>query len=368
MSLARDILDRVFFPNRDVHAIPVLDGGFSPNRRLDEATVLDELPGADGICIDRAGSVYVSAGRRIVRYDAGDFSARSIFAELDGQVGALAAHPDGRILAGVAGKGIVALDAAGRRAGGLDRAGDAPLHCVTAIAILPDGSIAVADGSRDHASDSWLHDMMRKGPGSGRVVITSSDLTSPRLLLDRLSWPAGLAAAEGRILVTEAWTHRLLGTSPAGGNTDVVVKNFAGYPCRLAGATGGGLWLAFFAMRTQLTEFVLREDAFRTRMMATVPPELWIGPSLGGQVDYREPTQVGRIKKLGIQKPWAPPRSYGLVARIEAGGSALESLHSRVSGELHGITDMVEAGGRLIVVSKGHGKLAAIEIAGGRPS
>jgi ABC-type sugar transport system ATPase subunit len=40
MSLARDIIDRVFFPNREVHAIPVLDGGFSPNERLDQARQL----------------------------------------------------------------------------------------------------------------------------------------------------------------------------------------------------------------------------------------------------------------------------------------------------------------------------------------
>jgi hypothetical protein len=41
--------------------------------------------------------------------------------------------------------------------------------------------------------------------------------------------------------------------------------------------------------------------------MKTVPPELWIGPTLDGRFNYREPTQIGRIKKLGIQKPWAPP-------------------------------------------------------------
>ena len=103
-------------------------------------------------------------------------------------------------------------------------------------------------------------------------------------------------------------------------------------------------------------------------MMETVSPALWIGPTLGGHLDYREPTQIGRIKKLGIQKPWAPPRSYGLVGRIDETGSALESLHSRVSGSLHGVIDIAEAGGRLLVLSKGHGKVASIEIAKGSSS
>ena len=67
-----------------------------------------------------------------------------------------------------------------------------------------------------------------------------------------------------------------------------------------------------------LTEFVLREREICEAMMKTVPPELWIGPTLDGRFNYREPTQIGRIKKLGIQKPWAPARSYGLVARLKA--------------------------------------------------
>lgn len=369
MSLARDILDRVFFPNRDVHAIPVLDGGFSPNRRLDDAAVLDTVPGADGICVDGAGSVFVSAGRRIRRYAPGDFSAPSMFAEPGGEVGALATHPDGRILAAVAGQGIFALDGNGKAVSRLERAGDAPLGCVTAIAVLPDGSIAIADGSRHNSPDRWLQDMMEKRAGSGRVVICKADFSAPRVILDGLSWPSGVAAAGGtRLLVAEAWTHRLLTARPDGGGMDVLVKNFAGYPCRISPAASGGFWIAFFAMRTQLTGFVLREEDFRRKMMATVPPDLWVGPSLGGRLDYREPTQIGRIKKLGIQKPWAPPRSYGLVARIDAEGNTFESLHSRVSGELHGITDVVEAGGRLVAVSKGHGKLAGIEIATGRTS
>jgi hypothetical protein len=92
-------------------------------------------------------------------------------------------------------------------------------------------------------------------------------------------------------------------------------------------------------------------------MMQMVSPELWIGPTLGGRADVREPTQIGRIKKLGIQKPWAPARSYGLVARIDATGYALESLHSRSAGTVHGVSGAVQSGERLVVVSRGHGKL-----------
>lgn len=369
MSLARDIFDRVFFPNRDVHAIPVLDGGFSPNRRLEEAEIVADVPDGDGLCVDAAGMVYASSGTTILHWPAGNFAAASVFADLGAPVGSLAAHPDGRILAAPHGKGVVAIGVDGKIVARLERAGDAPLACVTAIAVLPDGAVAVTDASRDNAPDQWLTDLMQKRPGSGRVIVCGPDLGAPRVILSGLSWPAGVVASgAGALLVTEAWTHRLLSVDVGTGAQTVVVKNFAGYPCRLAPASAGGFWIAFFALRTQLTEFVLREDAFRNRMMQTVPPELWIGPTLGGHVDYREPTQIGRIKKLGIQKPWAPPRSYGLVARIDAAGNTLESLHSRVSGSLHGVTDIAETGGRLLVLSKGHGRLASTACATGRSS
>ena len=51
------------------------------------------------------------------------------------------------------------------------------------------------------------------------------------------------------------------------------------YPGRIAPAADG-YWLALFAPRSQLVEFVLREPAYRKRMMAEVPQPFWIAPTL----------------------------------------------------------------------------------------
>jgi hypothetical protein len=101
-------------------------------------------------------------------------------------------------------------------------------------------------------------------------------------------------------------------------------------------------------------------------MMRTVPPELWIGPTLDGRFNNQEPTQIGRIKKLGIQKPWAPARSYGLVVRLDAEGAAMESLHSRVDGRVHGVTTVRPVGNRVIAVSKGRNMLFELRSAQGQ--
>ena len=130
-----------------------------------------------------------------------------------------------------------------------------------------------------------------------------------------------------------------------------------GYPARLAGSAAGGFWLSVFAVRTHLVEFVLREDEYREEMMQSVPPDVWIGPALATSNDCEEPMQFGNIKALGIEKPWAPPRSYGLLVRIDEEGDAVESLHSRRGGINHGITAARETSQGLVILSKGSGRV-----------
>ena len=158
---------------------------------------------------------------------------------------------------------------------------------------------------------------------------------------DKLAWPSGVVVShdDDEVWVGESWAHRLTAFSRAGDRRrdDRQELRWLSRAASFA-ARPDEYWMAFFGVRTQLTEFVLREREFCEAMMKTVPPELWIGPTLDGRFNYREPTQIGRIKKLGIQKPWAPARSYGLVARLNADGEAVESLHSRVDGRIHGVT------------------------------
>ncbi|MEA2814041.1 MAG: hypothetical protein QOI93_1738, partial [Rhodospirillaceae bacterium] len=128
---------------------------------------------------------------------------------------------------------------------------------------------------------------------------------------------------------------------------------------------GGGFWLSFFAVRTHLVEFVLREDDFREEMMRTIDPSLWVAPALATSGHCLEPMQFGSIKALGIQKPWAPPRSYGLLVRTDEDGDPVQSLHSRVGGHHHGITAACETAQGLVIVSKGSGRVL-LDRSGGR--
>jgi len=356
MSLIGDIIDRVLFPNREIHAIPVLDGAFSPNQRLDQARQLgDEIERPDDLAFGPDGAVYVSSGTGILRCTGDDFAARAVFARLTAPVGGLAFAPDGRLLACVSGQGLVALSRAGDVVGQLDSVGGEAIACPTAVTAAPDGTIYLTDGSRANPPEQWLTDLMQNRPPSGRLIACNANLGDARLRADHLAWPSSVVVSHdgAEVWVGESWAHRLTAFARRGEGRRVIVKNYAGYPSRIVRGAAGDYWMAFFGLRTQLIEFVLRERAFCEAMMEKVPQELWIGPMLDGRFNYREPTQIGRIKKLGIQKPWAPARSYGLVARLNAEGEPVESLHSRVDGRIHGVTGLCVVGSRVLAVSKG---------------
>ena len=73
--------------------------------------------------------------------------------------------------------------------------------------------------------------------------------------------------------------------------------------------------------------------------------------------------QGAHLKTMGVVKPWAPPRSYGLVIRLSEAGLPQYSVHSRVDGENHGIVAAVEADDNLYVMAKGPGRLLRLPLA-----
>jgi hypothetical protein len=97
--------------------------------------------------------------------------------------------------------------------------------------------------------------------------------------------------------------------------------------------------------------------------MREVAPAHWIAPTLRAGRSFKEPMQGGAVKTLGIFKPWAPSRSYGLVVRLDRRFTPLSSLHSRADGKRHGVTSCLEIDGELLVACKGDDVLVAAEIA-----
>src|SRR5206468_12498439 len=110
-----------------------------------------------------------------------------------------------------------------------------------------------------------------------------------------LAFPYGVLVASNSIIVAEAWQHRLIRLAPESKRPEPVLTKLPGYPARLAAAADGGAWLALFAPRNRLIEFVLRENDYRNDMMREVLRDQWIAPAVASGTSFLEPLQCGGV-------------------------------------------------------------------------
>jgi hypothetical protein len=141
---------------------------------------------------------------------------------------------------------------------------------------------------------------------------------------------------------------------------ETILSRLPGYPSRIVQAADGGFWLCVFAPRNQLVEFILKEPRYRWRMLAEVPEEDWMAPALASGTGINEPLQWSAIIQMGMMKPWAAGRSYGLLAYLDADFRPRRSYHSRADGVVHGVTAAAEFNGSLLACAKGAGKIVRL--------
>jgi hypothetical protein len=333
-----------------------MDGALNPNNALEEAAVVAVAEAPDNLCclVERL----LFSSRNEVR-EIGEDSAQP-YATFSAPVTSLAAEGDSLAVALSGGQTLI-------RGGAHDgltltSAGGRPLNCVTGLAFSGPDALLICLGSDTHPFDRWKHDLMELG-ASGSVwrVDLRSGVAEPLAL--RLAYPFGiLPLPDGGALVAESWRHRLIVLRP-GRAPEPALSDLPAYPARIAAAPDGrGAWLALFAPRRQLTEFILREPSYRGRMMAEIPPDYWVGPTLAPMSSFLEPLQGGTLKKLAAIKPWSPSRSYGLVVSLDADWQPTLSFHSRADGRRHGVMSAIERCGRLYVASRGAHAVVAIDL------
>lgn len=332
--------------------VPVLDGAFRPNDVLEQASLVLDLPGADMV-VSTQDRLVLSAGAAIYSLEG---AAARLLHQFDHKVSALASHGN-ELAVGLETGDIFVIDQQGAARRLEHSAGR--LSCPTAL-LLDANELVVAEGSSTNAPSAWSRDLLERNR-TGRVVAINLASGSARIVATGVAFANGLARdPEGRIVYSQSWRHCLSRDKDVGERAGVL-SGLPGYPSRLSGASDGGYWLCIFGMRTQLLEFVLREDKYRHRMLETVPAEYWIAPAMQSRENFLDPLQWGAVKQLGIKKPWAPPRSYGLLVKLSSEFEPEWSLHSRVGGQRHGITSACEWNGKLYAVSHGAGQLISVD-------
>ncbi|MGJ4950222.1 hypothetical protein [Bradyrhizobium sp. HKCCYLS20291] len=355
IEAVREFANRILGRGDATITVPSFDGALKPNQLLERAETLLECDAPEDLAID-GNSLLVADGVRLLRLTV---SSATTVRTFDRPISALAVLPSGGIAVALGGTEVHVYDDTAAKTPSSTFTGE--LHAVNALAAASDGTLIATDGSSLRGVGDWARDLMELGD-TGRVFRLDPKTRTIRPIAGRLHYAFGAAASGRDVVISESWGHRIVSIAPDG-TRRVLLSRLPVYPSRLSPARGGGFWLTAFTARTQLVEFVLREPAYRRRMMAEIDPEYWIVPRLNSGNSFKEPLQGAHIKTMGVMKPWAPPRSYGLVIRLGADGLPRYSLHSRADGVNHGIVAAAELGDDLVVIAKGPGRVLKLPVA-----
>lgn len=357
----RRAVDNFFGRGEAAVTVPVMDGPLKPNQLLESAGRVLTAPEIDNLAATPEGIVYTS-GQTLNSIPGGEL------ARFPSAVSALAADAQGALAIGLDDGGIEIRG--GRYDGGrFDQVDGKKLNCPTAAFFLDAGTLIVTNGSAELRPSQWRRDLMMLGK-SGTVWRLDLARGAAQMLARGLAWPCGVAAApDGRLFVSEAWRHHVLLIDAAReSEPSLALTDPPAYPGRIVPAARGGYWLTFFSVRNQLVEFILREKEYRLRMIEEVPEPFWMAPALASLGKFEEPLQGSGLKQMGILKPWAATRSYGLVVRCDAAMQPTFSYHSRADGMIHGVTSVCEDRADLLVAAKGPGVLVRLAGAAERPA
>jgi len=355
IGAVRQAIDRFRGTGSAALTLPPMDGALRPNQALEEATVVLAAPGADNLARD-GERIFFSSANRLMELDLTRPEQPTLLAEFGANIACLTVDGAGTIAVGLD-DGTVCLRAPDGRETLATAVGPA-FSCPTAL-LFGEGALYVCHGSSKYPPSVWKRDLMERNAG-GSLWRLDPGGGAPQCLAVGLAFPQGLVLGPaGELVFAESWRHRLVSVPAAGGAVSALLDHLPAYPARLAQA-GDGYWLAAFAPRNRLIEFVLSERSFCARMIENIEPEYWIAPDLSPDRSFLQPLQGGAIKRLGILKPWAPSLSYGLLVRLNAAFEPVASYHSRADGRRHGVTSCVDIDGRVLVACKGAGEIVSV--------
>lgn len=347
-----NFLSRIF-SRRQAATVPSMDGVLRPNDALDKTSVIGSITAPDNMVAMGSKVVFSSGSDLFFVNGAKNKFGKKPLHQFGSAVTALASSPEGALAVGLDGVGIQIVGGAYDKVT-LNTLEGQPATCVTALSFDGEDTLFVCLGSSHNGAQEWQRDLLEKRSSGSLWHVDLKNQKASRIA-GNLGFPNGILVHDNTLIVSESWNHRLLcfGINGEKCAQPVVLADLPGYPGRLAPTAGGGAWLTVFAPRSQLIEFVLREDNYRNRMLRELSSEHWIAPAFRAGISFSEPMQGGAVKVHGIHKPWAPTRSYGLLILLDSNMAPIGSYHSRADGKRHGIVSACELDGRVLIASRG---------------
>ncbi|PCI05146.1 MAG: hypothetical protein COB78_00550 [Hyphomicrobiales bacterium] len=341
--------DNLFGLGEAAVTVPPLDGSLLANRKLDEASARFPLDGVDSLTVV-AGKLLASSGNTLYALKGGkNWNKHS---EYEADIACIATIGN-KVLAVALVTGDILIKKRQYKIA-------ENVRCITAIA-SSDTHLYITNGSATNSPDDWQLDLLQRN-ASGSIWQIDLESGESTQIADNLAYPAGLVVDGTTLVYSESWKHRLVKIDISNPKQKQIVHaDLPGYPGRIKHADDG-YWLTVFAPRSQLVEYVLRETAYRKRMVVEVPRPYWIAPKLRSGRSFYEPLQGGGVKHFGLLKPWAPTMSAGLCVKLDSAFQPNLSLHSRADGTTHGVTDITEYKGSVYAAARGDNIVVSIPL------
>jgi len=350
--LASTYLDPVAFDAGAVQGMDgLMPGETAPKLKAAEILAAGQVDGPEDVLLDAAGNIY--CGTRdgyLYRIAAPDHAEAQVVAKIGGRPLGLALDREGRIVACVAGMGLVRVTMDGKVELLTDQTerslfsvqDDTTIRMADDLDIAPDGKIYFTDATKRYDMESWGLDLLEGRP-NGRLLSYDPATRRTRTVCDNLVFPNGVCLThDGRhLLVASTWGCSILifDLARLSAGPRVFASGLPGYPDNINRASDGGYWVALAGMRNPVFDQAMRHPGLRRRMARHVPPNNWLFGNL----------------------------NIGGVLKLDGGGRIVDALWDAADGPLYMITSMREHEGALYLGGVTNDKIGRLRLDGADP-
>lgn len=326
----------------------LMPGETAPKLRAAEILAAGQVDGPEDVLLDAAGNIY--CGTRdgyLYRIAAPDHAGAQVLAKIGGRPLGLALDREGRIVACVAGMGLVRVTMDGTVELLTDQTerslfsvqDDTTIRMADDLDIVPDGKIYFTDATKRYDMENWGLDLLEGRP-NGRLLSYDPATRRTRTVCDNLVFPNGVCLThDGRhLLVASTWGCSILifDLARLSAGPRVFLSGLPGYPDNINRASDGGYWVALAGMRNPVFDQAMRHPGLRRRMARHVPPGNWLFGNL----------------------------NIGGVLKIDGGGRVVDALWDAADGPLYMITSMREHEGALYLGGVTNDKIGRLSLDG----
>ena len=316
--------------------------------KLADATILGagQIDGPEDVILDAQGNLYCGTrDGRIVRFEGPDHTQGKTLVKIGGRPLGMAFDQEGRLVACIAGIGLVRVAMDGTHELLSDQTGrsltsfqdDTAIRMADDLDIGPDGVIYFTDATKRYDMENWAMDLLEGRP-NGRLLSYDPRTKRTRTICDNLVFPNGVCLAhDGRhLLVASTWQCSVLAfdLENLAAGPRVLVSGLPGYPDNINRASDGGYWLALAGMRNPVIDLTMQHPSLRRRMTRRVPPTNWLFGNL----------------------------NIGGVLKLDGAGRVLDALWDHPTGPLYMITSMREHRGALYFGGVTNDKIGRLDL------